>query len=115
LLAGSAVVEPAFSTLACIRWIVGRETPANSANIFWSIPSNDRAALIGRRDHERGHNTCEMIIELAGGYNDVKTSNVDSPAPREAASAHAVANHHDPLPKDHGLPAAPTPRRDARR
>src|SRR5436305_6913527 len=44
-----------------------------------------------------------MIIELSGCYNDVKNINVDAPTPGEAASSHAVADDHDPLPTGHGL------------
>jgi hypothetical protein len=32
--------------LASIRWIVGNDTPASSASVFWSMPSKARAARI---------------------------------------------------------------------
>lgn len=43
-------------SLASILWMVGSETPARSANVFWSIPSSARAARI-----------CAAVITLISG------------------------------------------------
>ena len=45
-------------SLPSIRWMVGSETPDNSANWRWSMPSRARAARI-----------CAAVIKLASGLN----------------------------------------------
>jgi hypothetical protein len=59
-------------TLASIRWIVGRETPANSPNVLWSIPSNARAALIWKDVITWPCHARSRINDISSADNDVK-------------------------------------------
>jgi hypothetical protein len=59
-------------TLASIRWIVGSETPAKSASVLWSIPSNARAALIWNDVITRLYHAKTGINDISSTDNDVK-------------------------------------------
>jgi hypothetical protein len=59
------------ATLASIRWIVGSETPASSASVLWSIPSNARAARIWNDVITRLFHIQNRINDASSSYNDV--------------------------------------------
>jgi hypothetical protein len=59
-------------TLASMRWIVGSETPASSASVLWSMPSNARAARIWNDVITRSVHMQRRINDASSCYNDVK-------------------------------------------